>query len=141
MIVEIKEYSPEIHQFVCRLIRQLTPNRKDLSEPAFRAILDSDNVCLFVIHDDNETPVGMLTTGVYRTPTGYKAWIEDVVVDDKHRGLGYGKIIVEHAIAYLRGLGVDTISLTTNSARIAANQLYRSLGFELYETNVYRIRL
>ena len=80
----------------------------------------------------------MLSVGIYRTPTGCKAWIEDVVVDHAYRGHGYGKTMVEYAIAFIRNTEADTISLTTNPKRIAANHLYQTLGFEKYETNVYR---
>ena len=37
-----------------------------------------------------EIIVGALTLAMYRIPTGLKAWIEDVVVDDKARGNGIG---------------------------------------------------
>ena len=140
-IVEIKEFSPEIHRFVCRMINELTPNREGPSEEAFRAILGSENAHLFVLYAADGTPAGTLTVGIYRTPTGCKAWIEDVVVDSAHQGLGYGKKIVEYAIGFIRATNADTISLTTNASRITANQLYQRLGFERYETNVYKMRL
>ena len=140
-IVKIKTFSSETYRFVCRLTQQLTPNKDCPSEEAFRHILDSDSAHLFVIRDADKTSVGMLTVGIYRTPTGCKAWIEDVVVDDAHRGRGFGKKITEHAIDFVRNSGADTISLTSSSSRIAANQLYQTLGFELYETNVYRMIL
>ena len=140
-IVEIKTFTPEIYRFVCRLLHQLSPGKHSLSEEAFRAILDSDNAHLFVIEDTEGNPAGMTSVGIYRTPSGCKAWIEDVVVDDAYRGHGYGRKIVEHAISFIRRSGADSIALTTNPSRIAANQLYPSLGFEKYETNVYKIYL
>ena len=139
-IIEIKTFSQEIYLFVNRLSKQLSPNCIPLSEEVFRAIVDSLETILFVMFDNNGTPVGMLTIGHYRTPTGYKAWIEDVVVDEIYRGCGYGKMIVEFAIHFIHNAGVDSLSLTSNPARIAANQLYRKLGFELYETNLYTMK-
>ena len=138
-IEEIKAFSQETYLFVSRLIKQLSPNC-ELSEEAFRAIVESSNAHLFVMYDANGTPVSMLTVGLYRTPTGYKAWIEDVVADETCRGCGYGQKIVEFAIRYLRDAGVNTLSLTSNPSRIAANRLYQKLGFELYETNFYKMR-
>ena len=140
-IIEIKSFSQDIHKFVCRLTAHLSPNSKVLSEKEFRDILDSESAHLLVLYDKNETPAAMLTVGVYRTPTGHKAWIEDVVVDDLCRGCGYGKKIIEYAIDFIRDLGADTISLTSNPSRIAANKLYQTSGFEPYKTNVYKIRL
>jgi len=140
-ITKINEFSPEIYQFVCRLTKELSPNREGPSEADFQAILDSENVHLFVLQDAGGTMTGTLSVGIYRTPTGCKAWIEDVVVGHEFRGLGYGKLLVEHAIDFIRSSGADTISLTSNSSRIAANQLYQTLGFERYETNLYKMRL
>ena len=85
--------------------------------------------------------VGMLTVGIYLSPTGSKAWIEDVVVEEASRGLGLGRMLVAHAIDFCRQQQVDTLMLTSNPKRIAANTLYRSLGFEQKETNVYRMVL
>jgi len=140
-IVEIKVFSQDIFLFVCRLTYQLTSNKYAPSEEAFRDILNSQNVHLFVIHDEVGTPVGMLTVGIYRTPSGHKAWLEDVVVDEKYRGRCYGEKIVDYAINFIRNYDVDAISLTSNPSRIAANKLYQKIGFERYETNVYRIIL
>ena len=138
-IVEIDAFSPEIYRFVCRLIPQLLPNRDVPAEKAFREMLDSENAHLFVMQNAEGTPVAMLSVGFYRTPSGYKAWMEDVVVDAVYRGCGYGKKIVEYAIGFIRDSGADSISLTTNPSRIAANHLYQSLGFEKYETNVFKM--
>ena len=81
----------------------------------------------------------MLTVGIYKSPTGTKAWIEDVVVDGSYRGQGLGRLLVEHAIAFSKSLGADSLMLTSNPSRIAANKLYQSLNFTQKETNVYRM--
>ena len=139
-IVEIKIFTPDIYKFICRLTNQLSPDREAPSETTVRQILDSDNSHLLVLYDENETPAAMITIGFYRSPTGFKAWIEDVVVDDIFRGKGYGKKIMASAIDLCRNIGVGTISLTSRPSRIAANRLYQTLGFEAYETNVYKMK-
>ena len=83
----------------------------------------------------------MLTVGVYLSPTGSKAWIEDVVVDDMFRGRGLGRKLVTHAIDYCKSQNINTLMLTSNPKRVAANALYQSLGFERKETNVYKMNL
>ena len=83
----------------------------------------------------------MLTVGNYFSPTGRKAWIEDVVVDSSMRGKGYGAMLVNHAIDYVRTLTPCTLMLTSNPSRIAANELYRTRGFEPKHTNVYKMSL
>ena len=140
-IIEINDFSQEIYRFICRLTKELSPNRESPSEADFQAILDSESAHLFVLQDADGILAGTLSVGIYRTPTGCKAWIEDVVVGHEFRGHGYGKMLVEHAIDFIRNSGADTISLTSNPSRIEANQLYQTLRFELYETNLYKMRL
>ena len=41
--------------------------------------------------EDDASMVGSLTLAFYRIPTGLRAWIEDVVVDESARGLGVGE--------------------------------------------------
>ena len=47
--------------------------------------------------------MGSLTLAVFRIPTGVRAWIEDVVVDDSARGAGIGDALVDAAVADGRG--------------------------------------
>ena len=75
----------------------------------------------------------------YLTPTGIKHWIEDVVVDDQFRGRSLGRKLIEHAIKELSTAGKSSLMLTSNPTRVAANQLYQSVGFEQKETNVYKM--
>ena len=81
----------------------------------------------------------MVTLCIYQSPTGRKAWIEDVVVDQNYRGKGYGKVMIEKVIEQCINRGNVTQMLTSRPSRVAANQLYKSLGFETRETNVYKM--
>ena len=87
---------------------------------------------------DSGRIVGTLTLVVFRIPTGVRAWIEDVVVDEAIRGRGVGEALSEEAIRRALGLGARTVELTSRPSREAANRLYRRLGFTLRDTNVYR---
>ncbi len=82
-----------------------------------------------------------MTLAFYRIPTGLKAWIEDVVVDDEARGNGIGEALSRAAIDEARRRGAKNVSLTSRPSREAANRLYRGIGFEQYETNLYRYEL
>jgi ribosomal protein S18 acetylase RimI-like enzyme len=81
---------------------------------------------------------GTLTLVVFRIPTGVRAWIEDVVVDDSARGHGVGEALNNTAIDRAREKGAKTVDLTSRPSREAANRLYQRIGFEARETNVYR---
>ena len=92
--------------------------------------------------DEPSAPiVGMLTLVTFRLPTGVRAWIEDVVVDSGSRGQGVGEALTQAAIELAAARGAQTVDLTSRPSREAANRLYRRMGFEPRETNVYRFRL
>ena len=82
--------------------------------------------------------LGILTLVTFEIPTGWRAWIEDVVVDSDARGQGAGHKLVEAATEYANQLGVKSIDLTSRPSREAANRLYQRCGFALRETNIYR---
>lgn len=85
--------------------------------------------------------VGSLTLAFYRIPTGMKAWIEDVVVDDAARGHGVGRLLNEAALDVARERGAKNVSLTSRPSRESANRLYQRIGFQRRETNLYRYDL
>jgi ribosomal protein S18 acetylase RimI-like enzyme len=62
-------------------------------------------------------------------------------VDENQRRRGIGEALVREAIDLARRAGAEGVSLTSNPRREAANQLYRSLGFELRQTNPYFYKL
>ena len=70
-----------------------------------------------------------------------QAVVEDMIVDEEHRGKGYGEKILRDLIAWGKEVGMDTIELTTNPKREAANSLYKKVGFWLHETNHYLLKL
>ena len=138
-IIEIQSYSPEYHEAMQRFLDQLTTNPMTLTEEMFRQLLASPNSHLFFLMKDEQT-AGMLTVGIYHSPTGGKAWIEDVVVDEAFRGQGLSKLLVAHAIEFTKSQGIPSLMLTSNPKRIAANRLYQAMGFGRKETNVYRMK-
>ena len=138
MIHEATHYSEPLRQRLEELQNQLTPQPSLLSEQTLRAVLNDSASHLYLLEEESRV-VGMLTLGIYHSPTGSKAWIEDVVVDDACRGRGYGRALVAHAIEEAKRAGVKQLMLTSNSLRIAANQLYQAMGFEKKETNCYKM--
>lgn len=139
-VTEIHECNAGDFQAVQKWLKILSPQAETLTETAFREIIALPGSHLFFARK-GETPAGMLTVGLYRSPTGTKAWVEDVVVEPDLQGQGIGKVLVEHAIQFAASCGADVLMLTSNPSRIAANRLYRSLHFERKETNVYRMKL
>lgn len=123
-----------------RLIPQLSSSSPPPSRAELEAIVANPESVLFAAVADGAV-VGSLTLALYRIPTGVKAWIEDVVVDESARGMGVGEALNRAAIDEAAQRGAKNVSLTSRSSREAANRLYQRLGFEPYETNLYRYRL
>jgi ribosomal protein S18 acetylase RimI-like enzyme len=137
-IRKIKRYSSGIFKAVQRLLPQLDPEAELPSENYFQTILKSGCTHLFVVELGNKEIAGILTLTTYNIPTGTKFLIEDVVIDESHRGKGYGKEVMLHAMRYAESMGAKAIDLTSRPFRTEANQLYLKLGFVIRETNVYR---
>ena len=67
----------------------------------------------------------------------FRSIIEDVIVDQAMRRQGIAEALLKRAIEMAREAGAGGVSLTSNSQRTAANQLYQSMGFKRRETNAY----
>ncbi len=139
--------SPELVEAMARLTPQLSHSAHPLSAHDLDTFLAQPSVYLFVFRSDLTDPsgnaaiLGMLSLATFAIPTGIRAWIEDVVVDEAARGQGAGLALVEAALAHAKTLGARTVDLTSRPAREAANRLYRRAGFIQRETNVYRVTL
>ena len=124
---------------IADMLAQLTAREYPFGGQELRAIIEDSASQLFIMRDD-ERIMGMLTLGHYTSPTGRKVWVEDVVVSAEYRGEGLGRKLINHAIEYCReNLSPCTLMLTSNPARVAANELYRTSGFEPKQTNVYKM--
>ena len=108
------------------------------NEDLLRNALNDTNVHVFVIRAD-EHIVATGTLCIKHTLEFTIADIESVVVSSQCRGRGYGKELMTTMIEAAKNLNVHHIQLTSNPKRVAANQLYQNLGFELYETNCYKM--
>lgn len=119
------------------LIPQLSSSSPPPSADELAGIVGNPHSVLYVARLDGRI-VGSLTLAFYRIPTGVKAWIEDVVVDASARGHGVGEALNRAALDEARARGAKNVSLTSRPSREAANRLYQRIGFERYETNLYR---
>lgn len=139
-IFELNHCTPEILDGVRRLLTQLSPEPVELSAETLQLIVDSADTYLFLLRAEGRV-AGMCTVAFYRSPTGLKAWIEDVVVDEAFRGRGFGRMLVRHAIDFAARQGGCKLMLTSRPSRTAANRMYASMGFVRRDTNVYMMQL
>jgi len=142
-IVEVTAVTPEIVESIARLIPQLSASASMPTARHLEDLVTSGAAQLLIARDPdrNDRIVGTLTLVLYRIPTGVRAWIEDVVVDESARRRGVGELLCRAAIERARSAGARNVDLTSRSARKAANRLYRRLGFSLRVTNPYRYPL
>jgi ribosomal protein S18 acetylase RimI-like enzyme len=134
------EATPELRDALAVLLPQLNPTVPIPSVGHLAAVVSDPAVTLLVARD------GLLILGtaavvVYTTPIWVKARIEDVVVDQTARGQGVGEALVRECIDVARRRGAGIVELQSARSREAANRLYPRLGFELRDSNVYRLNL
>ena len=130
----------EVVEAFARLIPQLSSSNPPPSRTQLEDLVASEASTLFVARLDGRI-VGSLTLATFRIPTGVRAWIEDVVVDESARGHGVGEALNLAALDRAREAGAITVELTSRPSREAANRLYQRMGFVTRDTNVYRYTL
>ncbi len=138
VVIEIAtEATPELAAAFARLIPQLSKSSPPPGHDELAEMIRSDASDVVVARLDGAI-VGTLTLVTFRIPTGVRAWIEDVVVDDSARGHGVGDQLNRFALQLAESKGAKTVDLTSRPSREAANRLYQRIGFVPRETNVYR---
>ena len=139
-VAPASEASAELLAAFHRLIPQLSSSSVPISANQLAEMIAAESTTVFVATRAQEI-VGLFTLVVFRIPTGMRAWIEDVVVDESARGAGVGESLNRAALDEARRKGAKTVDLTSRPSRAAANRLYQRLGFVARETNVYRYEL
>jgi ribosomal protein S18 acetylase RimI-like enzyme len=138
VIEEAKAVTPELVAAFRQLTPQLSrtapaPGGHELAE-----MVRSPATVLLMARDPDKGLIVSLTLVLFRIPTGVRAWIEDVVVDEASRGRGVAEVLCREALNRASAAGARTVDLTSRPSRESANRLYRRLGFVERQTNVYR---
>jgi ribosomal protein S18 acetylase RimI-like enzyme len=141
MSIEIQvlsEVTDEDVRAINRLLPQLSRSAPPLDGEAVRRIASWQGNSLLAARSAGDI-IGILTLVTFPIPTGLRARIEDVVVDEAGRGQGVGTALTREAIRLAQAAGARTIDLTTRPSREEASRLYERLGFGLRDTRVYRL--
>jgi ribosomal protein S18 acetylase RimI-like enzyme len=136
----VHEVTDELVAAFARLVPQLSATTGPPGRGVLEEIVGSPAVTLLVARSEG-TIIGTLTLAMFPIPTGFRAWIEDVVVDEAARGKGVGEELTNEAIGLARAAGARTVDLTSRPSRAAAGRLYQRAGFEERETRVYRYKM
>jgi ribosomal protein S18 acetylase RimI-like enzyme len=138
-VEEATAVTPDLVAAMARLVPQLSSSSPVPGEAELEEIVASPATVLLVARDPDSGGIqGCLTLVLFRIPTGLRAWIEDVVVDGAAARRGVGTALNRAALDRAADAGARSVDLTSRPSREDANRLYRRLGFELRETNVYR---
>lgn len=136
----LSKVTDEVVEAFERLLPQLSASAKRLDGTALSAIATSAASTVLLARVDKKI-VGTLTLVTFAIPTGVRAWIEDVVVDEASRGKQIASTLIDEAVKIARKAGARTVDLTSRPARESAGRLYERLGFEQRETRMYRYKL
>ena len=113
--------------------REFTPDLDRIN-----SLIQTGSLFCYVAEEDGEW-VGMCYLVPCQTAMTDKLWIEDVVVHSSARGKGIGRGLLEFALEDGRKRFPDCVFyLTSRPSRVAARKLYTDLGFQEYETGVFK---
>jgi ribosomal protein S18 acetylase RimI-like enzyme len=135
----VDQVTDELVAAAGRLLPQLSGSAAAVDADDLTRIVGHQAISLFVARGERGI-VGMLTLVTYPLPSGLRARIEDVVVDQDARGHGVGTALTMAALDLARQQGARSVDLTSRASRVEANWLYQQLGFQLRDSNVYRYR-
>lgn len=140
-IAELTSLSDSQVADLLALMHELDPSIPVMAEMVCTAA-SAPGTHLFAAVGEDGHIAGCASLCVFESPTGRKASVEDVVVASGFRGQGVGRALMEHLIDFAqRTLAPVDLHLTSRPSRVAANELYRALGFQRRETNAYRMRV
>ena len=133
----VRQVTDELVDVAGRLLPQLSRSAAPFDADGLARIVGHQGITLFIARSGGVI-VGMLTLVTFPLPSGLRARIEDVVVDQDARGQGVGTALTMAAIDLAQQQDARSIDLTSRASRVAANRLYEQLGFQLRDSNVYR---
>jgi len=133
----LQEVTDEVVAAFGRLLPQLSRSAPPLDRAGLDRIVGSAATTLLIART-GDTVVGTLSLVVFPIPTGLRAWIEDVIVDEAARGQGIGEALMAEAVRIAGQAGARTVDLTSRPSREAAGRLYERVGFQSRSTRMYR---
>jgi ribosomal protein S18 acetylase RimI-like enzyme len=136
----MNEVTSEIVEAFDRLLPQLSSSARPLDAAALSAIASAPASTVLLARAEGQI-VGTTTLIIFRIPTGVRAWIEDVVVDEAARGRRVGEALTREALRMAEQAGARTVDLTTRPSREAAGRLYERVGFSRRDSRLYRYTL
>ncbi|HWG62590.1 MAG TPA: GNAT family N-acetyltransferase [Streptosporangiaceae bacterium] len=133
----LHEVTDEVVEAFRRLLPQLSSSAPPPDHAALGRIVGSGSTTLLIARA-GEQIAGTLALVMFPIPSGLRAWVEDVIVDEAARGQGIGEALTVEALGLAKAAGARTVDLTSRPSREAAGRLYERVGFHSRETRMYR---
>ncbi|MRH87988.1 GNAT family N-acetyltransferase [Nocardia sp. SYP-A9097] len=133
----LTEVDDEIVEAFERLLPQLSQTAQRLDREALAQLASTESTTVLLARSSGKI-VGTLSLVMFPIPSGLRARVEDVVVDEAARGQGIAATLIEEAKTRATAAGARTLDLTSRASRTAANRLYERLEFRARESRVYR---
>ena len=134
MALGIRNSNPQDFEDIIPLLRQLWPD-KQISEErlheVFSRSLNSPSDGLFCAELDGKV-VGFCAVTILNNfwQEGYTAYLSTMVVGEKHRSQGIGKLLTEKVCEFAKAKGCGSVELDSAFHRADAHRFYENLGFQ-----------
>jgi GNAT superfamily N-acetyltransferase len=143
--IALREAGPGDLPSLLELYRVLNPSDPQLTveeaNSAFTAMLDQPGLTVFLATDGGKpvaTATLLVVPNLTRAASPY-ALIENVVTLETHRGRGYGRAVVRHAVEAAFAANCYKVMLLTGRQRPEVHAFYESCGFVQNKTG-FQIR-
>jgi len=111
------------YAWITKLFAVEPPDQRILDNPEQEIIAHGGEV-FFAIKNGN-----VVGTVALKEETGTTYELTKMAVDESQRGSGYGKLLLDAAIAYARSKGAKFIVLSSHTSLTPALTMYRHAGF------------
>jgi GNAT superfamily N-acetyltransferase len=104
---------------------------EDLSQEKFEDMLDEPKV-MVIVAEVNDKVIGYLTLNFNKSllDAGDTAIIDELVVNEKERGKGVGRMLIDYAIEICKHSGCSEVGVGTEFGNMKAQRFYDKCDFK-----------
>ena len=138
------EYDGDIAEAMGRLRQQLSARHDGsaIDREVIEELIESHYHDIIMALEDGQL-VGMVIVSTVMATLDRNVYMEDLVVDEAHRGQGIGGKLLEAVKEWGRNHGCRRLEFTSSNRdnKAGAKDFYESHGAEVRDTNFFRVEL